>query len=138
MKKTPLFLTLTTMMITAQSTLAQATEAVAGAGAPEAAASGGFGKSGLIMMALMFGILWFFMIRPEQKKQKDKEAMRKEIGKGDKIVTIGGICGTIVKEIDNRFVIQMDKTNQITILKAAVDRLDEGSDETVAADKDAK
>ncbi len=136
MKKAPLLLTLTTMMVTVQSTLAQATETVAGT--TDAPAAGGFGKSGLIMMAVMFAILWFFMIRPEQKKQKNKEAMRKEIGKGDKVITIGGICGTIVKEIDNRFVLQMDKANQITILKAAVDRLDEGDDDTVVAAEEKK
>lgn len=90
------------------------------AGAPKADA----GAQMMIMMVVMFAILWFFMIRPEQKKQKAKEAMRKAITKGDKVITIGGICGTIVKEFDDRFVIQTTKETSVTVLKVAVDRKD--------------
>ncbi len=93
------------------------------------------GAQMMIMMVVMFAILWFFMIRPEQKKQKAKDAMRKAITKGDKVITIGGICGTITKEFDDRFVIQTTKESSVTVLKAAVDRKD-SSEQDASTDRE--
>ena len=53
----------------------------------------------LLMMVIIFAIMWFFMIRPQQKKQKEIQNFRNSIAKGQQIVTAGGIYGT-VKEID--------------------------------------
>ena len=53
----------------------------------------------LIMMVLIFAIMWLFMIRPQQKKQKEIQNFRNSITKGQRIVTAGGIYGT-VKDID--------------------------------------
>jgi len=53
----------------------------------------------LFMMVIIFGIMWFFMIRPQQKKQKEIQNFRNNITKGQQIVTAGGIYGT-VKDID--------------------------------------
>ena len=53
----------------------------------------------LIMMVLIFAIMWFFMIRPQQKKQKEIQNFRNNITRGQQIVTAGGIYGT-VKDID--------------------------------------
>lgn len=53
----------------------------------------------LIMMVIIFAIMWFFMIRPQQKKQKEIQNFRNSIVKGTQIVTAGGIYGT-VKDID--------------------------------------
>ena len=58
--------------------------------------AGGAGNySFLIMMLLIFVVMYFFMIRPQQKKQKEITKFRESLKKGDKIVTIGGIYGTI-------------------------------------------
>ena len=54
----------------------------------------------LIMIVLMFAIMYFFMIRPQQKKQKELQNFRKSIEKGQEIVTAGGIYG-VVREIDD-------------------------------------
>ena len=54
----------------------------------------------LIMMALLFAIVYFFMIRPQNKKQKEIQKFRDALKAGDDVVTIGGIQGTI-KRIDN-------------------------------------
>ncbi|MBO4551048.1 MAG: preprotein translocase subunit YajC [Bacteroidaceae bacterium] len=62
-------------------------------------AAGGGGMSFLFMMVIIFGIMWFFMIRPQQKKQKEIQNFRNSIVRGSKIVTAGGIYGT-VKDID--------------------------------------
>ena len=53
----------------------------------------------LLMMVIIFGIMWFFMIRPQQKKQKEIQNFRNSITRGQRIVTAGGIYGT-VKDID--------------------------------------
>ena len=53
----------------------------------------------LLMMVIIFAIMWFFMIRPQQKKQKEIQNFRNSITKGQRIVTAGGIYGT-VKDID--------------------------------------
>jgi len=103
--------------------------------APAAQPKADAGAQMMIMMVVMFAILWFFMIRPEQKKQKLKDEMRKSISKGDKVITIGGICGTITKEYDDRFVIQTTKESSVTVLKAAVDRRDM-SEEEIAGDRE--
>lgn len=62
------------------------------------AAQGG-GMSMIIMMVAIFAIMWFFMIRPQQKKQKEIQKFQNELTEGQQIVTGGGIYGT-VKSID--------------------------------------
>ena len=54
----------------------------------------------ILIIALMFAVMYFFMIRPENKRKKEAEAMRNALVVGDEIITIGGITGTIcaVKE----------------------------------------
>ena len=65
----------------------------------QAQGTGGGSMSFLIMMVLIFAIMWLFMIRPQQKKQKEIQNFRNSISKGQCIVTAGGIYGT-VKDID--------------------------------------
>ena len=59
-----------------------------------------------IMLALIFVVMWFFMIRPQRKQQKELQAFRDSLKKGDKVVTIGGITGTVVDVKDNKFVLE--------------------------------
>ena len=68
-------------------------------------ASTGMGSS-LIMLVLMFAIFYFMLIRPENKRKKEAEQMRSSVKNGDKIVTIGGIVGTVVNVKENRIVIE--------------------------------
>jgi preprotein translocase subunit YajC len=65
-------------------------------GAPggEAGAQAGGGASGLIMMAVIFAIFYFILIRPQQKKMKEHKKMVDELKKGDEII-VGGIYGTV-------------------------------------------
>lgn len=63
-------------------------------------AQDGGGLSMILMLVVMFAIMYFFMIRPQQKKQKELQNFRKAIEKGQEIVTAGGIYGT-VREIDD-------------------------------------
>ena len=68
-------------------------------------ASTGMGST-LVMMVLMIAIFYFMLIRPENKRKKEAEEMRGAVKKGDKIVTIGGIVGTVVDVKDSRIVIE--------------------------------
>ena len=62
------------------------------------AAQGG-GMSMIIMMVAIFAIMWFFMIKPQQKKQKEIQKFQNELSEGQQVITGGGIYGT-VKSID--------------------------------------
>ena len=68
-------------------------------------ATGGL-MSTMLMMAIMFGIMYFILIRPENKRKKEAEQMRSSLRNGDQITTIGGIVGTIVNIKENRIVIE--------------------------------
>ena len=60
----------------------------------------------MIILILMFAMLYFFMIRPENKRKKEAEQMRSDMKVGDEITTLGGICGKVVQVKDDKFVIE--------------------------------
>ena len=60
----------------------------------------------LIMMVAVFAIMYFILIRPENKRKKEAEQMRSSVKNGDKITTIGGIVGTVVNVKENNLVIE--------------------------------
>ena len=61
----------------------------------------GSGIGQFIPLILIFGIFYFFLIRPQQKKVKEHKAMVEGLKRGDKVVTSGGITGTITRVVDN-------------------------------------
>ncbi|MBQ1215898.1 MAG: preprotein translocase subunit YajC [Firmicutes bacterium] len=87
----------------------------------------------IVMLVALFAIMYFLLIRPQKKQEKQVREMRSALKVGDDIVTIGGICGKIVRVKDNRLTIQVgaDKT-KFDIEKWAVSRLDEGRKETAS------
>ena len=85
-----------------------------------AAGQGGSGLSMWIMLALIFIVMWFFMIRPQRKQQKELENFRNSLQKGDKIVTIGGIHGTISEVKDDYVLVEVDKDVKIRVSKQAL------------------
>ena len=86
-----------------------------------APAQGGSSTTMIIMLVAMFALMYFLMIRPQKKKQKEEQQMRDNIQVGDEIITIGGICGTVVSIKEESYVIATgaDKA-KIKILKGAV------------------
>ena len=66
----------------------------------------GAGVSTILMLFIMFAVLYFFMIRPENKRKKEAEAMRNALKVGDNITTIGGVMGDVVSIKDDSFVIE--------------------------------
>ena len=86
-----------------------------------APAQGG-GMSMWIMLALIFVVMWFFMIRPQRKQQKEMENFRNSLKNGDKVVTIGGIYGTIAEVKDNYVLLEVDKDVKIRVNKQAIQK----------------
>lgn len=60
----------------------------------------------IILLVLMFGLLYFFMIRPENKRKKEAENLRNSLAVGDEITSIGGITGTVCAVKDSTIVIE--------------------------------
>ena len=60
----------------------------------------------IIMLVAMVAIFYFMLIRPENKRKKEAEAMRSAVKTGDEITTIGGICGTVVDVKNDKFVLE--------------------------------
>ena len=83
------------------------------------AAQGG-GWSMWIMLILIFVVMWFFMIRPQRKQQKELDNFRNSLKNGDKVVTIGGIYGTVCEVRDNDVLIEIDKNVKIRVSKQAL------------------
>lgn len=69
-------------------------------------AEGGSMLSPLLMMGVMLAIMYFILIRPENKRKKEAEAMRSAVKTGDRITTIGGIVGTVVNVKENNIVVE--------------------------------
>lgn len=80
----------------------------------------GINWSFLIMIILIFVVMWLFMIRPQQKKQKELDKFRNELKKGDKVVTIGGIYGTVTEVKDKVVFIEIDNNVKIKVDKASL------------------
>ena len=73
-----------------------------------------------VMMALIFVVMWFFMIRPQRKQRKELQAFRDGLKKGDKVVTIGGIYGTVCEIKDTTVLIEVDNNVKIRVSKQAL------------------
>lgn len=87
---------------------------------PDAPQKGMGNYSLLIMMLLIFVVMYFFMIRPQQKKQKEMVKFRDSLKKGDKVITVGGIYGTVVEVKDSTLLIEIDNNVKIRVDKASV------------------
>lgn len=81
-------------------------------------ASGGMG--GILMLVAIFVVFYFFMIRPQQKRQKEIRKFRESLGRGAKVVTAGGILGTIEDVTEKYFVVEITKGVQIRVDKGSV------------------
>lgn len=86
------------------------------------AAAQGSGAASLISLVLMFGILYFMMIRPQQKEQKRKDAMLSELATGDTVLTTSGFYGTVIDITDDTVIVEFgsNKNCRIPMQKAAI------------------
>ena len=105
-------------------------------------ASTGNDLSGWLMPVMIVGLLvvmYFFMIRPQKKREKEEAAMRDALAVGDEVTTIGGIIGKVVSIKDETFVLETtkDKT-KIRFLKNAIHKVDVRAADLAAAVIEAK
>jgi preprotein translocase subunit YajC len=88
--------------------------------AAEGVPGGGNFITTLIPFALIIVIFYFFIIRPQNKKQKETKRMLEALKKGDKVVTIGGIHGTIDKVKESTVVIRVDDNAKLEFSRSAI------------------
>jgi preprotein translocase subunit YajC len=82
--------------------------------------SGMGGSMTWIMLIAIFVVMYFFMIRPQQKRQKELRKFRESLQKGDRVVTVGGIYGTISEIKDSYVIIEVDGNVRIRFDKSSV------------------
>ena len=87
----------------------------------EGTAAAGSNSSMIIMLVAMFAIMYFVMIRPQKKRQKEEQEMRNAVEVGDEITTIGGICGKVVIVKEQHLIIETGADrNRMQITRWAV------------------
>jgi preprotein translocase subunit YajC len=74
----------------------------------------------IIMFGLMFLILYFMIIRPQQKRQKERQKMIDSIKKGDKVITSGGIHGTVVGVEEKTLLVEIAEKVKVKVERASI------------------
>jgi preprotein translocase subunit YajC len=111
----PIFLIIWSFVVFISSAFAQT--------APAAAATGGGIESSLMSMlplVLMFVVLYFVMIRPQMRKQKEHRAMIEAIAKGDEVVTAGGLIGKISKMGESYVSVELTQGVEVQMQRSAI------------------
>jgi preprotein translocase subunit YajC len=72
------------------------------------------------MLLAMFAVMYFILIRPQQKKQKEQDAWLKSLKKGDEVVTTGGVIGRISGLTDNTVTLEVQEKVRIKVLRSSV------------------
>ena len=75
----------------------------------------------ILFMVLMFGVFWFILIRPQQKRQREHATMLNALQKGDEVVTRGGIIGTITGVADGVVTLQLQEKVRVKVLKSYIE-----------------
>lgn len=84
---------------------------------------------------LIFGVFWFFLIRPQRKQQKEHDEMLDNLKVGDKIVTIGGLKAKIIKIKEGNIRLRVSSNVDVDVVQKAIARLDK-SEEVAAAEEE--
>ena len=82
-------------------------------------ASGG-GMESMILIVLMFGVLYFLMIRPQMKRAKEQKAMVDALQKGDEVITAGGLVGRITKLSEGYVSVEVSPNVEVQLQRSAV------------------
>ena len=76
--------------------------------------------TGMLPLVLMFVVLYFVMIRPQMKKQKEHRAMIEAIAKGDEVATAGGLLGTVTKMGESYLTLQVAPGVEVQLQRSAI------------------
>ena len=85
--------------------------------------------SGVVPFILIIVIFYFFLIRPQNKKQKETEKMLKALKKGDKVITIGGIHGVVSSVKENTIIVKVDDNCKIEFNRTAISTVEMSDEE---------
>jgi preprotein translocase subunit YajC len=75
----------------------------------------------------MFALLYFLLIRPQQKRQKSRNMLLANLKKGDKVTTIGGLHGTIIELTDDTAVLRVNDATKLTFERSAINNVVQSS-----------
>jgi len=92
--------------------------------------------TGILPFVLIFGVFWFFLIRPQQKQQKAHKEMLNMLKAGDEVITIGGIKGKIIKIKDNNIRLRVSSNVDIDIIKGSIRQLNPEVEQQQVEDQD--
>lgn len=109
-----------------------------GAAAPATQTTGSSGLMEMMpMIAIFIGIMYFLMIRPQQKKDKERQALLSSLAKGDRVITMGGICGSIIGLSEKTVVVKIsdDPAVKVEFLRQAISRVVSREEEKAEKDK---
>ena len=98
----------------------EVTQSAEGAAEQPAAAPSNPLTGMLPMIVIFFAIMYFLMIRPQQKREKERRAMLAAVAKGDAVITTGGICGTVVGLSEDRVVLRVDENVTMEFVRGAI------------------
>lgn len=84
--------------------------------------SGGSSIAGLLPIVLLFGVMWFVMIRPQQRKAREQRALVTGVKQGDRVVAAGGIVGTVRRVDDDTLSLQVADNVVLKVDKSTVAR----------------
>ncbi len=82
--------------------------------------AGGFDPTIIIFLVLIFGVIYFLMIRPQRKRQKEHEQLVEELQRGDRVVTAGGIHGVVESLSEDSVVIKIESGATMRVSRGSV------------------
>ena len=112
-----------------------------GGGGGHASPAGGGASGGMmnfIMLPAIFLFVWFFMLRPMRQQQKDQETLQKGLRKGDRVVTNGGMIGTVFEVFEKEIVIELADKVRVRFLRDSVTKKYETTADAKPADAEKK
>lgn len=101
------------------------TLAMAGGQGGQAGAPGGGGMEMILMMVVIFGLMYFMVIRPQKTREKKRREMQMRIKAGDKVRTIGGLYGEVVSVNEKTIIISVDGKTNLEFVREAVNPIEE-------------
>jgi len=81
---------------------------------------GGFNWTMIIFLVLIFAVIYFLMIRPQRKRQKERQELMQGLQKGDKVITIGGIYGQIESLSEDSVVLKVESGTTIRVARGSI------------------
>ena len=96
---------------------------------PPSGAGGNAMLTQLVFFAAIFAIFYFLLIRPQQKQRRDREALLRAVKRGDRVVTTGGMHGTVTGLDDATITLRVADQTKITFDRSAIGRVVEGQGE---------